>query len=144
MHDQLSLARYAGGNVKPQRFVALDPSDGRIIQASTNGRTIGISGPSKRVDFITHPGRPSTTDYHSVAGQPCEVYAPGATTILIIGAGGCTAFDRLKSDSDGRGVPIATTGTTIQHYGAIALETMAEGEPCRVLVERGSERPALV
>jgi len=41
-------------------------------------------------------------------------------------------------------VKVATTGTTIQQYGAIALESAAEDEKARVFVLLGSERPALV
>jgi hypothetical protein len=49
----------------------------------------------------------------------------------------------LKSDADGKGVPIATTGTTIQQYGAMALESGKSGEKIRVFIMLGSERPAI-
>jgi hypothetical protein len=70
-----------------------------------------------------------------VAGLGSMCYVEAGATV--------TAGQYLKSDSQGRAVPVATSGTTVQNYGAIALQGGSSGEKIRVLVIIGKVRPAL-
>lgn len=130
----------AGGTIRPCRFVKIS---GNNIgsEADANERVIGISYQSGKYaplnDLVTtNPHTDSTEDL-------IQLYGPGDICLLEYG-GTVTANDRLKSDADGKGVAIATSGTTIQHFGAVALEGGSSGEKRRVFVLIGSERPALV
>lgn len=133
----------ARGNISPCRFVKQDTAtDNGALQAGTNERVIGIS--------CEGSDRPPlsdlvTTDYAARDGETFRLHGDGDITTLEAGAP-VVAGDELKSDSSGRGVPIATTGTTIQNVGARALEAAAAaGEKIRVQVTpQASSRPALV
>lgn len=141
----MSKAFTAGGTIRVSRFVNLDSSDNNVVlEADANETIIGISQEGGRAA----PVPLNTTDPVEAAqdGEQLNVHLPGGARkdiSLCIGSGGCNAGDRLKSDGDGKGVPIATTGTTIQNYGAIALAAASENELCPVEIVIGSERPAL-
>lgn len=130
----------ANGDIRPSRFVKLDSSaDCKGLEADANEIVIGISKESGR-----EPPLPSvSTVLAAAAGDPLPYYGDGETCLLELGSGGCSAGDRLKSDADGCGVVIATTGTTIQHIGARAMQAGAAGTKVRVQVLISSERPAL-
>lgn len=137
-----SRAFLAGGTIRVCRFVKLDTTANHtLLEADANERVHGISQDGSRVA----PTPSVTADPPEAAqdGEQLQIHEEGEQCLLLIGTGGCTANDRLKSDADGKGVAIATTGTTIQHYGAVALETASAGEYAKVRVQIGSERPAL-
>jgi hypothetical protein len=130
----------AGGNIYPCRFVKMSTvADDRGLQATANDAPIGISYPEGRYAPLEDV---VTTNYHAITDDPIGLYGDGEQCLLEIGDD-VTRGGRLKSDADGKGVPVLTTGTTIQQYGAIALESGSSGEKIRVFVLLGSERPAL-
>lgn len=130
----------AGGDIYPSRFVKLDATaENTGLQATANDLPIGISmeGTNKpQVEDL------STATLAAAAGQSLRLYGLGDVCLLEAG-GTVTPGDRLKADADGKAVPIATTGTTIQNYGAVALQGGAAGDLIRAFVLIGSERPAL-
>ena len=131
----------AGGTIRPHRFVKLDGSnDFTGLEADANDIVIGISqvgGNRPPLDDLV------STNNAAIAGETFRLFGEG--DICLIEAGDTFAHGaRLKSDNDGRGVAITTTGTTIQHFGARALEAAtAVGQLVRAQVMIGSERPAL-
>lgn len=136
-------AYVANGTIRRARFVKVDPSDNNsVLEADANERVIGISQLAGRTAPI-----PSVTADPPEAAQSGEfltVHNQGESGVLLeLGTGGATAGGLLKSDADGKGVAIATTGTTIQQIGARALETASAGELCKVEIVIFSERPAL-
>lgn len=133
----------ANGNIRPFRFVKIDTTAGNShfgLEADANDKLIGVCGGETNQPPLSDL---VSTNYHAQAGQHIKLHPDGEETLLQLG-GTVVQGDRLKSDNDGQGVVIATTGTTIQHYGAIALEAGDSGERIRVQVLIGSERPALV
>lgn len=144
MPNSTSLKAYrANGTIRVARFVKIDTSDNdSVLEADANEKVLGITDIGGR-----EPPIPSATTTPPEAAQATEdvnVHGVGSLCLLYAGTGGWTAGDYLKSDADGAGVSIATTGTTLQRYGAVALETVSAGEYGKVQVLPGSERPALV
>jgi len=131
----------AGGTIRPSRFVKIDSdNDHQVLEADANEALMGISQTgTNRVplsDLVT-------TSYAAVDGEQVKVYGNG--DFAIIEAGDVIVRgNKLKSDADGKGVPVATTGTTVQNYGALALASAAaSGELIPVQVLLGDTRPAL-
>lgn len=130
-------ALVASGAVRPCRFVK--PSgDFTGAECDANEDAIGISYQSGR-----NPPIPQvSTNNHADIGDPIHLYGEGDICLLTYGAT-VTAGQKLKSDADGQGVPVLTTGTTNQLARAVALEGGASGELRRVQVVRETIRPAL-
>lgn len=135
----------AQGNIGVSCFVKIDTTaatvahDNSVLQASTNDPIIGIAYEGSRqvpLSDVTNP------NYAAIAGEPFRIYGDDDECQVIAGAT-ITAGQRLKSDSSGNAVPIATTGTTIQECGAIARESVLTGELCRVLVNIARILPAV-
>lgn len=122
----------ASGDISPRRFITMS-GDYTVAQATANQRPIGVSEEASRTD---------TDAKHAVAGESVAMRRPGFRAKLEIGAT-VVAGERLKADASGRGVPVATTGTTIQEYGAIALKGGSNLDVIDVFVELGSVRPAI-
>ena len=130
----------AGGNIRTSRFMTLSTTDNHTVtESNANEAVIGISGESNNYPPLNDL---VSTYYHAESGQPVRCYGEGDVCFLTAG-GSISAGDRLKSDNDGRGVEIESTGTTIQNIGARALEDASTGELFRVQVLISSERPAL-
>jgi len=112
------LSFRATGNISPSRFVTLS-GENTVAQAGDNSDIIGVaqegSNKAPLQDYVS-------TLYAAVAGESLEVYSSGELCLVEAGAA-ITAGNLLKSDSQGRAVPIATTGTVIQNYGAVALQS---------------------
>ncbi len=132
----------AGGTIRPSRFVIGDSSnDNRVTESGANGeQLLGVSQPgTNRVplsDLVS-------TSNAAVDGEPLKVYGPGDFCLIEAGDA-ITRFRKLKADSVGRAVVVATSGTTQQFYGAIALEdAAASGELIRCFVHIGDEYPSL-
>lgn len=129
----------ANGNILPCRFVVIDTTagaDNNVVQAGANGLTVGVTGQGTNQaplsDLIS-------TQYHAQQGDPAFVHPEGDVCLLEIGAA-VTQGQMLKSDSSGRGVPGATTGATLQQFGARALESSSNvGAKIRVQVIQYSE-----
>lgn len=79
---------------------------------------------------------------HAESGDPIRLYGDGDICLVELGDT-VVANGRVKSDADGKAVPIATTGTTIQHFVGRMLEGGSSGEKRLVQILIGSERPAL-
>ena len=133
----------ANGTIRVARFVKQDVADANSVkETDANERSIGISDIGGREAPI-----PSVTADPPQAAQTGDNVAvhfqEGETCLLYAGSGGWTAGDRLKSDADGAGVTVATTGTTIQQIGAEAESDCAAGSYGQVAIRHYSERPAL-
>lgn len=129
----------AEGDIRPSRFVKIGAADFACLEADANNETLGIAHEGTEEAPI-----PSvSTNLAASSGGQLRVYGEGEECLLELGSGGATLGGKLKSDADGKGVDIATTGTTIQYYGAVALEAGSAGDLIRVIVQRGSVRPAL-
>lgn len=141
MASNISLPIFhAGGTIRRARFVKGDTSnDYTVLEADANERTMGIATDSGRAAAI--PSVDADPPEAAQDGEPVELAFPGELALLEVGSGGCTAFDRLKSDGDGKGVAIASSGTTIQQIGAVALADALEDELVEVMVVFTSERP---
>lgn len=121
----------ANGNISPCRFTKVDSSIAKgVVQAGANDAVNGISQEA----WASAPVPANTTGYAGTAGLPMGVYTLGSICLLELGTGGATAGGYLKADASGKGVAVATTGTTKQSFGAQALETGLAGEFIRVRV----------
>lgn len=128
----------ARGTVNPCRFVKVSLNqDNAVEQAGSNDRPYGIS--ALWIHDAPIPG--AGTDAAS-SGEMLKVYDLGETCLLEL-AGTVARDDMLISDTNGKGVVTATTGTTIQWIGATALEAGVSGNLIRVSVVRFPYRPAL-
>lgn len=131
----------AGGNILPGRFVKLSTSaDFTGLQATANDRILGVSGLGSNYPPLSDL---VGTNYHAQAGDPIDLKGDGEI-VQVLAGDVITRGDRLKSDAYGAAVPIATTGTTIQQIGAVALQSAIANEYVWVQVTANrSERPAL-
>lgn len=129
----------AGGSIAPSIFVKVSTAaDFKVLAAGANDAVIGISSAAAHDAPI-----PSAATTAAVSGQSVEVHPIGSVALLLAGTGGWTRGGELIADTDGTGIARATTGTTIQNVGAIALESASAGEYGRVLIVRYPLRPAL-
>lgn len=132
----------ANGTIRPSRFVKGDiTADFKCLEADANDEVIGVSMEGSNYPPLSD--LVSTTNA-ATQGQYVKLYGEGDVCLLEAGAA-VTRFDKLKSDADGRGVAIASSGTTLQNIGARALQSAAAaGELilCQLSPLR-SERPAI-
>lgn len=131
MSSSLSSGLVASGDINPARFVKISGVN-TLAQAGANEEVYGISGEGSQEAPV-----PGASALAATSGNPVNlnvIYGPPC--FLEAGTGGWTAGNKLKSDSNGKGVVAASTGTTIQNIGALALTTVAAGE-------RGLVRPVL-
>ncbi len=132
----------ASGNIYPSRFVQIDSSYAKKVKlGSANCQCLAVAHEGTNYPPLNDL---SLTAYAAQDGEYIKIYGDGDVCLLEAGDA-ITTGGRLKSDSVGRGVAIATTGTTIQQFGAVALESAdAAGEMILVQVTSyRSERPAL-
>lgn len=131
----------AAGNIYPSRFVKIYSAN-KVTQASTNEETEGISQEGTNYPPITD-SRITVAGYAAVSGEAIRVYQDGEVCTIEAG-GSFSAGGLLKSDSNGKAVAVATSGTTIQYFGAEALDdSTGTGQLVRVKVRRGHIRPAV-
>jgi len=131
----------AGGDVYPSRFVKMSAAaDFTLLQADANAEVIGIAQEGSKQPPLSDlvSGTPKAAE----DGDPLHIYTAGDVVLLECGDN-VTRGELLKSDADGKGVPVAATGTVIQNYGAIALQNGADGEKILVQARFGKVRPAL-
>lgn len=120
----------AGGDIRPCRFVKISTAaDFTVLEADANEEVFGISTNATQDAPI-----PNADGDAAEAGDQVHVNQPGTFALLELGSGGVTRGGWLKSDADGKGVAVATTGATAQFYGAKALESGSEGEFVKVIV----------
>lgn len=131
MYDTQGHSWRAGGDIRPSRIVKISTAaDFTALEADANEFGIGIS----QVGTEDPPGLSGASTNAASAGKNVQVFGPGSICLLELGSGGATRAGFLKSDADGKGVAIATTGTTAQNVVAVALESGAENEKVRVQV----------
>ncbi len=119
-----------GGTIRPSRFFkASGSADHTILESDANEATLGIA-----TDATRDAPQSGSSANAGEDGDQMSVNMPGVVCKLYIGSGGITRGAFLKSDADGKGVAAATTGTTLQWVGALALESASEGELASVLV----------
>lgn len=134
------LSFRAGGDIAPSRFVRLS-AEHQVVPSGDNAEIIGVAQEGSRqaplADYVS-------TVLAAQAGDSLEVYSAGEVCLVEAGAA-ISAGNLLKSNANGQAVPIATSGTTIQNYGAVALQAAtAAGQKIRCLVlPLGKVRPAL-
>jgi len=134
------LSLRATGNIGPSRFVTIS-GEQTANQAGDNQDVLGVaqegSNKAPLQDYVS-------TVYAAQAGEQLEVYSAGELCLVEAGAA-ITAGQLLKSDASGRAVAVATTGTVIQNYGAVALQgAAAAGQKILCLVTPLQKfRPAL-
>lgn len=124
-------SRNCSGNVSPSVFVKNDSANPqKVVQCSANtDNPLGISQESAYQPPI--PQLTGTQYAGTTTSPPIRIYGQGCDQVLLtIGSGGCTAGDSLTPDANGAGV----TASSNQIVGAIANETRAQGELCRVTV----------
>lgn len=121
----------AGGDVRPCRFVTYSAAaDFTVLESNADDRPFGISQKGTQ----DAPGLTGASALAAASGDPLTVYGPGSVQVhLEIGSGGVTRGQPLMPDADGKGI----TATTGKYFGAIALESAAAGEFCKVLVQPG-------
>jgi len=130
----------SGGNILPHRFVKADTSeDHQGLQADANAEILGVAGEETKYapleDLVT-------TNYHAVDGDPVMLRGPGEEALVTAGAA-VAAGTLVKSDSTGRAVAVATTGTTIQNIGGRTQQAAAAaGELIRISVDDNIFLPA--
>lgn len=134
--SSLGFAGQASGDIYPARFVKAS-GDFTIAQATANDPISGISHNATN----TAPIPEVTSDKAATSGQSCRIHKPGERCLLRLG-GTVDAGNRLKADADGKGVAIASAGTTPQRYGAKALQGGVAEDLIEVEVEFGVESPA--
>lgn len=112
----------ANGNVSPARFIA-------PVTSSTGGSlAVQASDPTEPIIGISYnetrfpPNGPADDGYCAIAGEPLPYHGPLQICGLILGDTVTDANTPLTTDSNGKGVPVDTTDTTIVWVGAFALQ----------------------
>lgn len=121
-------SRIANGDIYPCRFVKLTTTDGRAVQCGAGDRGIGISQKdTRRSEYIDSSGKAAAS------GEPLMIYDLGEECALEI-AGTVAQGDRLKADTDGKGV---VASTDKDQYIAVALTQGVSGEIIIAKVQPG-------
>lgn len=123
----------ADGDINRSRFVKPSTTDHRVLEADANEKVVGIS----QINAKTAP-IPSASTLAGAQGDALTVHGPGESMVMLELGGTVTVGDKLKSDADGKGVVVATSGP-VQNVGAIALRGGASGELIPVLVHVESQ-----
>jgi hypothetical protein len=125
-----SASAMANGDIHVGVAVMLDTSASfRIIEATAGAKCIGIAQLGDRRDPSVAVG------LAAIAGEACKYYGIGAKDVPArIGAGGCTAGDRLKATTAGKLIPVASNN---DEYVAIAKQTAIEDDLAAVDVVLG-------
>lgn len=109
------------GTIRPYRCVKVGSADNSGLEADANESVIGISdGSAIAFDNANH----------AVSGGIIHLQ-PGKIKWLE-GGGAVSPGGQIKSDADGQGVAVATSGTATQLALGIALETMADTKVSRI------------
>lgn len=120
----------ASANIRPSRFVVRSGAN-TVAECGTNGKVLGISA-----EYSNYAPLPSQTEYLAASGDPVSMYVIGDglqedRPILLVAGDTVTQGDLLKSDSQGRGVAVASNNDI---YGAVALESGVVGESIKVRI----------
>lgn len=130
-----AYSKLPGGDIKPNTFVKLDPSNtGFVLQCGAGDVVYGITGDSTR--------RIALDAYDDgligKSGDPAiQIRGPGEQPVLLRLGANCNNGDYLKPDANGYGTP-ATTDK--DKYGARALCVGTNGQliPVEVIIAERS------
>lgn len=137
-----ALALTASGTIRPCRFVKVSGAM-TGAECDANELAIGITRPGTDYPPINDSSRVTVSGNAAIDGDPISMLTPGDVGLVELG-GTVAAGGWIKSDADGKGVAVATTGTTIQYANAQALEGGDSGHFVQAMLWPRSERPALV
>ncbi len=118
----------ASGDIRPSRFVKRTGAY-TVAECGANEVMVGVS-----TEGSNYPPLPSQSELAAANGDPCSILWIGdgqqddRPVLLTIGAN-VTQGALLKSDSQGRGVAVASNNDP---YGAIALQSGSTGESIQV------------
>lgn len=118
----------AGGDIRTCRFVKMGAADLTVLESDANEAVIGISQEGAKSAPI-----PGASVLAAAAGENIDVHGLGVECLLVI-SDTVARGAYVKSDADGAGVTLATTGTTAQNVGAMALQSGVAGDKIRVVV----------
>ncbi len=126
-----SFSMKASGNIAPSRFVKQTvTADGEVTQAGTGERIFGVSHEGvRRIPGLLDDG------FAAIAGEDLKVYGDNDECLLEIVAT-VAPGDRLKSDTDGKGTPVASNN---DEWGATAKVAGVSGRLIRVEVRPGQQ-----
>ena len=111
----------AEGTIRPYRLVKMGSADNAGLEADANEQCVGISdGSARAFDDANH-----ALNLDQIHLQPGKIK-------WLEGAGAVSPGGQIKSDGDGKGVAVATSGTTTQLTVGIALETFASTKVSRM------------
>lgn len=119
----------ASANISPSRFIKRSGAN-TVATCGAGERMIGISA-----EYSAYAPLPGQTEYAAASGDVCSFVMVGdglqedRPVLLVLGSGGATQGNLLKSDASGGGV-VASTDKDC--YGALALESGSAGEAIRV------------
>ena len=126
----------ANGDIHTCRFVRIDPNNDQCgLECIANIRPVGIS-----FEGSDYPPLSDVVVSDHAARQDNYMGLYGEGEICLIEVGDVVARGNLlKSDANGRGVPILTAGAVTEHYGAVVLQSgAASGEKVRCQVQLGA------
>lgn len=122
-----TFSKVANGSIVMSRFVKLDTTaDGKVLQCGAGDKIFGVSQAGSR----RTPYSSLDDGYAAIAGEDLSITGPPDQCLLELG-GTVSPGDRLKADTDGKGV--ATT-TDHDEWGAIALVAGTSGKLINVQV----------
>lgn len=121
-----SKSYLAGGTIHRARFVTQNTgADNTVDQAGANAVIVGISQLGGR--RAPQPSNSNTTEAATV-GEYLDIDSEDGAVGYVECGGTVAAGDKLKSDSNGKAVVIASAGGSgNQHVGAIAQAAGASG-----------------
>lgn len=119
----------ASANIRPSRFVKRSGTN-TVAECGAGERMMGIG-----CEYANSGHLPGQSEFLASSGEPVAFILNGdgqqedRPVLLVLGSGGATQGDLLKSDSAGAGV-VASVDKDC--YGAMALEAGSAGEAIRV------------
>jgi hypothetical protein len=135
--SSLGFTGVAAGDIYPARFVKAAPGGFSCAQCVANDPVFGISQLG-----TNGPPIPGTTyDKAAIAGGSLRIHKPGERCFIQAGAA-IVSGNRLKSDVNGMGVPLANNVTSGEQFGAVALQDAQVNEFCECEVVIGSHTGA--
>lgn len=120
----------ASGQIAIGTFVTIDPAnDFSVSQATSGSVPHGIAALAAE----DVPQGSNSLNAADGAGDSLQVFTVGEQCRLLIGSGGVSPGDFIRSDNSGAGVK-ASSG---QYYGAVAVQAASQGAYGRVYVVLG-------
>ncbi len=113
----------ANGDINCARFVKLiSGTKNRVVEADANDQVFGASTQNQRAATIT--GLLTATTLAAIAGESLDIETMGALAWVQVGSA-VVEGEWVKSDADGKAVPIATSGATKQMVAGLCVQGAA-------------------